>query len=122
MRRKGLKGRTVILKIRLEGFETFTRSHTSTTFIDDADSLRAIAPEQFRRFDRKGKRVRLVGIGVSQLNTLGGEQLALFGEEDAPKSTKIDALLDELKQKYGEKSITRASFLGKADREGPPRD
>lgn len=112
MRRKGLKGRTVSLKLRLEGFETFTRSRTLTNYVYDADSLRAIAIDLFRKFPIQDRKVRLVGISVAQLNTVGGEQLQLF--DDVPiKNQQLEKLLDELKQKFGEKTITRGIFLKK---------
>ncbi len=113
MRRKGLKGRTITLKIRFEGFETHTRSRTLSDFINDADTLRAIAVSQYRSFQRQGRKVRLVGIGVSQLNTVFGEQMSLFDTpEENPTSERLDALLDELKRKFGEDAVTRGSLLG----------
>ena len=112
MRRKRLKGRTISLKLRLEGFETFTRSRTLSGFVYDADSLRAIAIDLFRKFPIGARKVRLVGISVSHLNTLGGEQLQLF--DDVPmKNQQLEKLLDELKQKFGEKTVTRGIFFKK---------
>ncbi len=78
MRQKGIKGRTVTLKIRLEDFETHTRSQTLPEFINEAETIHSLALSQFRAFKTKGKKIRLIGIGVSQLNTIGGEQLSLF--------------------------------------------
>lgn len=118
MRRKGLRGRTITLKLRLEGFITFTRSRTLPEFVDDADTLRSVAVDQFRRFEREGKRVRLVGIGVSHLNTIGGEQLSLFAESQPPRNEKLERVLDELKSKFGDQAATRASLLGEKQR--PP--
>ncbi len=110
MRRKGLKGRTVTLKLRLQGFETFTRSKTITDFVYDVDSLRAIAIDLFRKFPIDDRKVRLVGIAVSHLNTLGGEQLPLF-DETPVKNLQMEELLDGLKQRFGDKAITRGTFL-----------
>ncbi|KAA3616233.1 MAG: DNA polymerase IV [Calditrichaeota bacterium] len=114
MRRKGLKGRTITLKLRLEGFETFTRSKTITDFVYDVDSLRAVAIDLFRKFPMKERKVRLVGIAVSQLNTLGGEQLPLFDDSPA-NNEELEKLLDELKQRFGEDVVTRGVFLKKKD-------
>ncbi|MCA9735012.1 MAG: DNA polymerase IV [Deferribacteres bacterium] len=112
MRRKALKGRTITLKLRLEGFDTFTRSKKLTDYVQDADSLRAVVVGMFRQFPINERKVRLVGIAVSQLNTLGGEQLPLF--ENTPANNKeLEKLLDELKQRFGEKVIMRGSFMKK---------
>lgn len=118
MRRKSLKGRCITLKLRFENFETFSRSQTLSDFINDADTLHAIAIAKFRQFPRQHRRIRLVGIGVSRLNTIGGEQLNLFGDSTPPRNEKLEKILLEVKEKFGEKAATRASFLGKGDKTG----
>jgi len=114
MRMQQLKGRTITLKIRLQGFETFTRSKSLSHPVDDTDTIRKVSTALFRGFDRKGKRVRLIGIGVSNLNTAEAGQLDLFSSslspEDRVNSSRTDELLDEMKRLYGTKVI-RAAFL-----------
>jgi DNA polymerase-4 len=119
IRSEGVKGRTITLKIRLEGFKTFTRSHSLSAAVDDTMTIRSIAVEQLRKFDREGRKIRLVGIGVSNLDTEGTEeihQLELFsGEtEPAPLSDRPDRdpdkLLDTMKNRFGGK-VTRAAFI-----------
>ena len=117
MRQKGLKGRTITLKLRLEGFETHTRSKTLADFVNDAATLRDIAVAQFHAFPRKSKRVRLIGIAVSHLNTLGGEQLSLFGQESLQQQERFETLLYDMKARFGDKFVTRASFLDQKGRE-----
>jgi nucleotidyltransferase/DNA polymerase involved in DNA repair len=113
MRRADLKGRVLALKIRLEGFETFTRQHKLPEFTNDAETMREIALEIFRKFDRKGKRVRLIGIGMSDLNNTGsGEQLSLFPTTEQLRRDKVSNLLDTVRAKHGEDAATRASLLG----------
>ncbi len=124
MRILGLKGRTVSIKIRLQGFETFTRGRTLDFPVNDMKTIRSMSLELFRHFDRKDKKVRLVGISVSNFGVKPAhlnEQFVLFrGDriEDSMKKEKIagqsgtdpDALLDKMKKLYGEK-VTRAAFL-----------
>ncbi|MBN2325025.1 MAG: DNA polymerase IV [Spirochaetes bacterium] len=105
MRRFGIAGRTVTLKIRLEDFTTFSRSKTLPHAVRDMKTVRALATELFRAFYDGEKRVRLVGIGVSNLEQQ--EQLELFSE-DTPRDA--ERLFDAMKEKYGDK-ITRGSFL-----------
>ncbi|MCK5094705.1 MAG: DNA polymerase IV, partial [Spirochaetes bacterium] len=124
MRILGLKGRTVSIKIRLQGFETFTRSRTLDFPVNDMKTIRSMSLELFRHFDRKDKKIRLVGISVSNFGVKPAhlhEQFELFREgrkEDSMNEEKIagqsgtdpDALLDKMKKLYGEK-VTRAAFL-----------
>lgn len=79
MLKENLKGRTLQFKIRLTGFETFTRSHTLPKAVFDMHSLRDFAWDQLARFDRKGKAVRLIGVGVTEFSDEEEEpQLDLF--------------------------------------------
>lgn len=112
LRAEEIKGRTITLKIRLTGFETFTRSYTLKHYMQDSATIRQVALRLFHDFDRKGKAVRLIGIGISNLdvNANGGAQLELFGPDTDVKKQQTDKVLDNLKEKFG-KDITRASFL-----------
>jgi nucleotidyltransferase/DNA polymerase involved in DNA repair len=111
MRRSDLKGQVLTLKIRLEGFETFTRQRKLPEFTNDAETMRQLALEIFRKFDRQGKKVRLIGLGMSHLNNVGGEQLSLFQAEEQTRRDKVSNLLDTLRAKHGEAAATRASLL-----------
>ncbi|MCH7754244.1 DNA polymerase IV [candidate division KSB1 bacterium] len=112
MRKSKLKGRTVTLKIRLEDFSTFTRSKTRSDFVDSTQILKGVAIGLYKKFNKKNMKVRLLGIGVSQLNSVSGEQLGLF-EQEAPLDAKMTKLLDSLQDKYGEGAVKRASLLDK---------
>jgi len=110
MRKESLKGKTIQLKVRLEDFTTFTRSRTLSNFVDSPQILRAVAIELYRKLDKKQKRVRLLGIGVSKLTSVTGEQLSLF-EQESPLSSRVTDLLDTLEEKFGKRVLTRAALL-----------
>jgi len=117
MRRLGIKGRTVTLKVRLEDFTTFTRRSTLKIPTNSMNTVRLCALRKYREFNRKGKKVRLVGISVSGLVKEGAEpveQITLFetngDERDDENGAKLQRLLDNMKEKYGNK-ITRAAFV-----------
>ena len=112
MRRQDLKGQVLTLKIRLEGFETFTRQRKFAEYVNDAETMRALALELFRKFDCQGKKIRLIGVGMSHLNNTGGEQLSLF-QSDAgqQRRDRVANLLETIRDKHGEEAATRASLL-----------
>jgi len=119
MLREDIKGRTLQFKIRLTGFETYTRSQTFKRPVGDMKSLRDFAWEQLEKFDRKDKTVRLIGVGVSELvsaSNVGDPQLDLFGSpaEDAPviQQEKVDRLIFEIGEKFQGK-IARGSVAPK---------
>ena len=114
MRRQNLKGQVLTLKIRLEGFETYTRQRKLPEYLHDAETMRTLALELFRKFDRKGKKVRLIGVGMSHLNNTGGEQLSLFQSDTGQQHRdRVADLLETLRDKHGEEAATRASLLEK---------
>ncbi|MCR9143609.1 MAG: DNA polymerase IV [bacterium] len=140
LRREDARGRTVVLKIRLTGFETFTRSKTVPEPTDETKTIRETALQMFRAFDRRGKAVRLIGIGVSNLlfaddpdpvqkKAARISQMDLFGDlsqssgQDSGEHSaghpgdkrdrserRRDELLDDLKDKFGN-HIKRGSLL-----------
>ncbi|MFQ5604524.1 MAG: DNA polymerase IV [bacterium] len=113
MRTHHLKGRTITLKIRLEDFSTFTRSQSVSGFVDSTEIIKAVAIDLYRKFNKQNKKVRLLGIGVSQLNSVAGEQLGLF-DQDSMVNQKVTRLLDSLKDKFGENVVKRAALLEKS--------
>jgi hypothetical protein len=87
--------------------------------IDDMFTIRDIALQLYENFDRQGKRVRLIGIGVSNLEDEGEEQirqLELFSSDDeavttpSPKRETLEKILDDLKESFGD-HVSRASLI-----------
>jgi DNA polymerase-4 len=108
MRRQKYRGRTIVLKIRLHDFSTFTRSRTLNAFVNHFDDIYKNICELYAHVQRE-KKVRLVGVAVSQLEK-GQGQLDLFA--NAPEAAdRVDEVMDEIREKYGEKAITRASLI-----------
>ena len=112
MRQKNYHGRTITLKIRLDDFTTFSRSLTVPASINSSENMFRIIKKLYKNFARS-KKVRLLGVHVSHLN-MGEGQLDLFQEQSAGK-TKIDDVIDHVRKKFGENSITRASIMSHKD-------
>ena len=113
MRAENIKGRVLTLKIRLEGFLTYTRRQTLSGRTNDAELMRATALHLFRNFARQDKRVRLIGINMSDFGGREGEQLQLFALAPQQKRKgKVAQLLDEVREKFGEEAAQRASLVG----------
>lgn len=110
LRNEGIAGRTVTLKIRLEDFTTFTRSESHCDLIDGSNDIYKIIIKLFRNFDRQEKKVRLIGVSVSNLNTSAEKQLSLF-EAQKDSQSKADQVMDLVQQKFGVRSIKKASLM-----------
>ncbi len=108
MRRKQLWGKTVTMKIRLSDFSTFTRSRSFSMVISSTNELFDQIKDMFYSFERTSK-VRLLGVSLSHLEK-NEKQMDLF-EKIKQSDKQIDSVLDKVREKFGEQSITRASLL-----------
>ena len=59
----------------------------------------------------KGEAIRLISLRVDKLTNEDENQLSLFNTEAKKKQEKLDKTIDNLKEKYGYTSITRAGKL-----------
>ena len=112
LREGGFKGRTVTLKIRLEGFETHTRARTLPLATNYADVVAKEALALYAAFDRRGRRVRLLGVKVSGLMA-ADEPESLFPDEGDARREKAHKAIEAIREKFGRGSIYRAG--GKKD-------
>jgi len=79
LRKSGLSGRTVTIKVRLYDFTTLNRSTTLPSPTDDEGVIARLARRLLEDLDTSGG-VRLLGVGVSGLADWVQEEL--FGTED----------------------------------------
>ncbi len=107
LRDENLKGRTVTLKIRLEGFRTYTRASTLSEAADFDETIYREIKRLFEDFPLKGKKVRLVGVRVSGLVPAVPRQ-DLFEDAVEIKTEKVHKAIDEIRRKFGERAIHRA--------------
>jgi DNA polymerase-4 len=78
LHKKKLSGRTLTVKIRYEDFTTLTRSHTFRAPTCSAKTLLEAARGLLRNSEAGKRRVRLLGVGCSNLVPGNIEQLRLF--------------------------------------------
>ena len=65
--------RTVSIKIRFEGFITYTRSHSFQTHLADRQTIIKTTSMLLDEFRNSSKKVRLIGVRVSSLKKRGGQ-------------------------------------------------
>ncbi|MCJ7519445.1 MAG: DNA polymerase IV [Anaerolineaceae bacterium] len=109
LRRKHLSGKTVKIKIRWPDFETHTRQLTLLQPTNQDSIIQQAACELFIQEWTGGKSVRLIGVGVTNL-TNEVQQLSLFNDLYQRESKLLNAI-DELQERFGEKSIRKGIDL-----------
>ncbi|MFA0961179.1 DNA polymerase IV [Roseivirga sp. BDSF3-8] len=80
MKDRQIYGKTVTIKVKFSDFELITRSKTVHTYIQSRNLLQSMAFELLEQVDREPLAVRLLGVGISNLNIndqLPGYQLTL---------------------------------------------
>lgn len=108
LRRSSLKGRTITLKIRLQGFKTYTRAVSINNSTNFADMLYNETKKLYNRFDAKDEKVRLLGIAVSNLSP-ADLKMSLFTGADEKKREDIHKAVDKIKKRFGDAAIKRAT-------------
>ena len=104
LRDHAFHARTVQLKLRFEGFETLTRAKSLGDPTDiDRDVVEAIL-HIFNTNWPKDRKVRLLGVQVSQFTDHAPQPSLLTGEEDRKWRNALKAA-DKLKDKYGEGTL-----------------
>ena len=78
LREKGVKARTVVLKLRFSDFRTITRQTSLAEGVDSAHQLTAAAGALLDKAARPGDRFRLLGIHGANLQADGEAQLRLW--------------------------------------------
>ena len=111
LRKKGLCGTTVRLKIRWANFKTHTRQKKMATPIDQDKVIYEQAYEQMLLLYPFKQPVRLIGVGVSGL-TNAMHQLSLW-ETDGEKQRKLNQAVDEVRAKYGKDVLKRGNSIKK---------
>jgi len=114
MRLEKMRARTVTVKFRKEDFSTFTRQTTFGEPVDTVEKIFPVALELIKGLFRKGTRVRLIGVSVSNLQARsapdGGIQLDLF-RQTSGKEQKLAEAVDDISRRFGGRIITRATLI-----------
>jgi len=114
MRRSGVVGRTVALRVRYADFTTLTRSRT---LADPTDVGAVVHAEALRLFDALGRRrlrIRLVGVRVEGLLPREGAARQLVIGERERGWPEADRAVDRVHQRFGRGAVRPAAlFAGK---------
>jgi DNA polymerase-4 len=128
LRRHGLKGRTVHLKVRFDDFRTVTRAQTLSAPTSGTQEIWQTVTTMFaERMPSRRLRVRLLGVGASGLGHGKQTQLNLFSDQDHERQNRLDQVADSIKQKFGSTSLQRGLGMlhdvePKRSSEGPNPD
>ena len=110
LRRQGLAGRTVTLKVRFADFRTITRSRTEAEAVDTGPGLAAVALALLDAVD-VSPGVRLLGLSASNLVAATGHQLTLDEASAHPGGDGVAGAVDRVRARFGEAAVGPASLV-----------
>ena len=123
LRRHGLAGRTVTVKIKYADFRQITRQTTLAHRISSTETIYDTACAILDGVDL-ADRVRLIGVGVSGFEEGGPSQLSLMPEPkpqcEEKRRGRLDRAVDALRERYGRDAVVRGRLFepqGESDRE-----
>jgi DNA polymerase-4 len=108
LRKADLRGSTVKIKLRWSDFTTITRQVTLSSATDNDHRINQTAQRLFRENWPSGRPVRLIGVGVSNLED-GLQQLQLWESDEKKRSRKLQHTLDDLRDRFGDGAIQRGA-------------
>ncbi|WP_456236149.1 DNA polymerase IV [Halodesulfovibrio spirochaetisodalis] len=118
-RKYGLKGRTITLKVKYSDFQSLTRSKTLPDPTNTTDVIYQVAADLLDAIDLV-KPVRLIGLGLSNYDNSGVEQLNMLDHMQhgcsgviraTEQQRRLDKALDAVRNKFGNKAICRGSLF-----------
>jgi DNA polymerase-4 len=90
LQRKGVRGKTISVKLRYDDFRTVTRDHTIDPATEDAEVIRAAARSCLKRVPLD-RRLRLLGVRVGTLVSVDAPVVAPgAGKSGKPDRRKVD--------------------------------
>ncbi len=117
------QGRTVHLKIRYSNFDTYTRSKRVSPATNATNQLWSVVSQLLvSHLPDRPLCVRLLGMGVSNLQKQQPVQQSLFAEDHEERDSKLDQVADQIRNRFGTTSLRRASTVQhKAEHKPHPR-
>jgi DNA polymerase-4 len=113
LRARSLDASTVQLKVRRSDFTTFTRQHALRPSGNSTDGIFNVARQLLDHWlcDHPGARIRLLGVGGSELAQAA--QGDLFGNDQGSTAAgDLDRTIDEIRGRFGSGALGRARVLG----------
>ena len=119
--RKGRRaGRTVVLRLRFADFARASRSHTLPFATDETQlvlaTARRLLEESHPTIARRG--LTLIGVAVGNLQSAPPLQPSL--PFDGRDGAALDAAVDEVRERFGARAVTRAVLVGRNEHPGMP--
>ena len=111
LRRAGMEGKTVVLKLRFSDFSTITRSRTISEPTDLARRIYDEVTDIYEGLGKQHERIRLVGVRMEQLAPAGGTAMGLWETDEGWRDA--EQAMDAVTARFGRGLVQRAALVKK---------
>ena len=112
MRSYQIFGRTVQLKIRFSDFRTITRAATLSQPTNTTREIKKTATSLLcQNLEQNGTPVRLLGVGVTNLEKEALRQTLLFDEVEHQRDQRLDDSIDRIRERFGNDSVKSGKVI-----------
>jgi DNA polymerase-4 len=109
LRRSGVLGRTIAIKLRFADFTTITRSRTLGEPTDVSRRIYEAARELYDQANSSARPVRLIGVRAEQLVGDGGSALGLWDDDEDWR--EAEQTVDAIAERFGAGAVRPAALL-----------
>jgi DNA polymerase-4 len=121
LKKAGIAGHTVTLKLKTHDFKTRTRNRRLSDPTRLADRIFSTGLALLEK-ETDGTRYRLIGIGVADLAPDDRADPADLVDTAARKRALAEGAIDALRDKFGKKAVETGYTFGKGNRGRPQRE
>lgn len=121
MRREGVAGKTLTLKVKYNDFIQVSRSLTLDEPTNDGMNIYLTAKGLLKKTETGTRPVRLLGVSMSGLYEGDVKaQLSLFSsDEKAEKTEKLNRAIDSLQDRFGDRSVMPGRLVSEEEAPDP---
>ncbi|MER8900707.1 DNA polymerase IV [Mesorhizobium sp. M0772] len=119
LKKSGIAGRTVVLKLKTQDFKLRTRNRQLGDPTRLADRIFQTGLELLRK-EADGTKYRLLGIGVSDLSDDEKADPPDLVDVGSRKRAMAESAIDTLRDKFGKKAVETGYTFGKGRNANPP--
>ena len=111
LRKYNLLANTVSVQLRTKDFEDKSHQQKLLAPTSSTKEIYAKAKELLVQMFHKPMAIRLIGLRVDNLVEKENMQMSLFSTNENKKQENLDKVIDDLKNKYGYNTVTRAGKM-----------
>jgi DNA polymerase IV len=121
LKRAGIAGQTIVLKLKTQDFKTRTRNRRLSDPTRLADRIFQTGLHLLQK-ETDGTKYRLIGIGVSDLTDPGKADPPDLVDLTSHKRALAEGAIDRLREKFGKTAVETGYTFGKGRNAHPPDD